>query len=213
MKLRSSRRSHGPRQARTLRNRQGVFTFLFGFIPNARVRFLPALIGGATAGVLWRRSARDSRPSCITRRSSWPSIPDSPSDHGDHLGVRQLAHPHGRRATLVLHPEPAFLRRGHEQIRLASALAERVAFNVMFSSPAFQKGEAAGRRTALHRIDIELTLAGVVHALEHAGSYSRRKTSSCSRRDMSEIRLSEILEAIRKRSAADRTPARAPMRR
>lgn len=30
-----------------------VFTFLYSFIPNTRVRFLPALVGGITAGVLW----------------------------------------------------------------------------------------------------------------------------------------------------------------
>lgn len=30
-----------------------VFTFLYSFIPNTRVRFVPALVGGITAGVLW----------------------------------------------------------------------------------------------------------------------------------------------------------------
>ena len=30
-----------------------VFTFLYSFIPNVRVRFVPAMIGGVTAGVLW----------------------------------------------------------------------------------------------------------------------------------------------------------------
>ena len=29
------------------------FTFLYLFVPNTRVRFIPALIGGALAGVLW----------------------------------------------------------------------------------------------------------------------------------------------------------------
>ncbi len=30
-----------------------VFTFLYSFIPNTRVKFIPALIGGVTSGVLW----------------------------------------------------------------------------------------------------------------------------------------------------------------
>jgi membrane protein len=34
----------------------GVFTFLFVFVPNTRVRLRPALIGGLTAGVLWAAS-------------------------------------------------------------------------------------------------------------------------------------------------------------
>ncbi|HYM33959.1 MAG TPA: YihY/virulence factor BrkB family protein, partial [Steroidobacteraceae bacterium] len=34
----------------------GVFTFLYGFVPNTRVRLRTALIGGVTAGVLWTAS-------------------------------------------------------------------------------------------------------------------------------------------------------------
>lgn len=30
-----------------------VFTFMYTFIPNTRVRFVPALVGGISAGVLW----------------------------------------------------------------------------------------------------------------------------------------------------------------
>ena len=31
----------------------GVFTFMYAFVPNTRVEFRPALIGGVTAGVVW----------------------------------------------------------------------------------------------------------------------------------------------------------------
>jgi len=30
-----------------------VFTFMYAFVPNTRVRFRPALIGGVTAGIIW----------------------------------------------------------------------------------------------------------------------------------------------------------------
>jgi membrane protein len=36
----------------------GVFTFLYAFIPNTRVRFVPALIGGVVAGTLWQLAQR-----------------------------------------------------------------------------------------------------------------------------------------------------------
>ena len=35
----------------------GAFTFVYTFIPNTRVRFVPALIGGITAGVLWQTAS------------------------------------------------------------------------------------------------------------------------------------------------------------
>ena len=36
----------------------GVFTFSYAFIPNTRVRFMPALIGGVVAGTLWHLTQR-----------------------------------------------------------------------------------------------------------------------------------------------------------
>jgi membrane protein len=38
--------------------RWGVFTFIYAFIPNIRVRFVPALIGGMVAGTLWQLAQR-----------------------------------------------------------------------------------------------------------------------------------------------------------
>jgi membrane protein len=35
----------------------GAFTFVYTFIPNTRVRILPALAGGITAGVLWQSAS------------------------------------------------------------------------------------------------------------------------------------------------------------
>jgi membrane protein len=34
----------------------GVFTFLYAFVPNTRVRLKPALIGGVVARLLWAAS-------------------------------------------------------------------------------------------------------------------------------------------------------------
>jgi membrane protein len=51
-----------------------AFTFLYRFVPNARVRFGPALAAGIVGGVLWRtaggRSPHSSPPRRSTRRST-----------------------------------------------------------------------------------------------------------------------------------------------
>ena len=34
-----------------------IFTFVFMFIPNTRVRLLPAFVGGLVSGLLWQSAA------------------------------------------------------------------------------------------------------------------------------------------------------------
>ena len=46
-----------------------IFTAVYMFVPNTKVKWKPALIGGLTAGMLWAASARCSRRwSCISTR-------------------------------------------------------------------------------------------------------------------------------------------------
>ncbi|MGH8263867.1 MAG: YhjD/YihY/BrkB family envelope integrity protein [Steroidobacteraceae bacterium] len=185
----------------------GVFTFLFGFIPNARVRFVPALIGGATAGVLW--AAIGAGFSAFVHYATQLVAVYT----GFAIVITAIIWVYVSWLILMVGAQlsfyiqnPHYLRRGHEQIRLASALAERVAFNVMFLiGRAFQKGERSWTTNSLaQKFDMpSITLAGVVHALEHAGLILATEDEFLvPGRDMSEIRLSEILEAIRKRSGS-----------
>jgi membrane protein len=99
---------------------------------------------------------------------------------------------------------PHYLRRGHEHIRIASALAERLAFNVMYLvGKAYKQGERVWTINLLaQKFDMpSIALAGVVHSLEQTGLVVATDDDRLMPgRDMHEIRLAQILEAVRRRS-------------
>lgn len=183
----------------------GVFTFLFAFIPNAKVRLMPALIGGASAGVLW--AAIGAGFSAFVHYSTQLVAVYT----GFAIVITAIIWVYlswlilmvGAQLSFYLQ-NPHYLRRGHEQIHIASALAERIAFNVMYLvGKAYQKGERSWTTNRLaSQFDMpSITLAGVVHALEHVGLVlCTEEEILVPGRDMREIRLSDILEAVRKRS-------------
>ncbi|HZF16567.1 MAG TPA: YihY/virulence factor BrkB family protein [Steroidobacteraceae bacterium] len=185
----------------------GIFTFLFGFIPNARVRFLPALIGGATAGFLWAASGAGF--SAFVHYSTQLVAVYT----GFAVVITAIIWVYLSWLILMIGAQlsfyvqnPHYLRRGHEQIRLAGSVAERVAFNVMYLvGRAYQKGERIWTTNLLaQRFDMpSITLAGVVHALEHEGLLVATEDECLiPGRDMHEIRLTEILDAVRRRSGS-----------
>ena len=178
----------------------GVFTFLFGFIPNARVRFLPALIGGATAGVLW--AAIGAAFSAFVHYSTQLVAVYT----GFAIVITAIIWVYLSWLILMIGAQlsfyvqnPHYLRRGNEDIRIASSLAERLAFNVMYLvGKAYRQGEHVWTTNLLaQKFDMpSITLAGVVHALEQAGLVVATEDDCLMPgRDMHEIRLAEILEA------------------
>jgi membrane protein len=183
----------------------GVFTFLFAFIPNARVRLVPALIGGATAGVLW--AAVGAVFSAFVHYSTQLVAVYT----GFAIVLTALIWVYVSWLILMIGAQlsfyvqnPHYLRRGQEHIRVASALAERLAFNVMYLvGKAYRQGERVWTINLLaQKFDMpSITLAGVVHALEQAGLVVATEDDCLMPgRDMHEIRLAHILEAVRRRS-------------
>jgi membrane protein len=183
----------------------GVFTFLFGFIPNARVRFVPALIGGATAGVLWAASGA-AFAAFVHYSTQLVAVYT-----GFAIVITAIIWVYVSWLILMVGAQlsfyvqnPHYLRRGHEQIRIANSLAERLALDVMYLvGKAFQRGERVWTTNLLaQKFDMpSITLADVVHALEHAGLVvATEEEILIPGRDMHEIKLSEILEAVRRRS-------------
>ena len=57
----------------------GLFLFVYVYMPNTRVRFVPALIGAVTAGRCGRWSGRCLPASSFTPRKQWRSMPASRS--------------------------------------------------------------------------------------------------------------------------------------
>lgn len=185
----------------------GIFTFLFGFIPNSRVRLAPALIGGATAGILW--AAIGAGFSAFVHYSTQLVAVYT----GFAVVITALIWVYLSWLILMIGAQisfyvqnPQYLRRGHEQVHISSAVAERLAFNVMYLiGKAYQKGERIWTTNLLaQHFDMpSITLAGVVHALEHAGLLvATEEEFLFPGRDMHEIRLAEILDAVRSRAGA-----------
>jgi membrane protein len=182
-----------------------VFTFLFSFIPNARVRFVPALVGGATAGVLW--AAIGAAFSAFVHYATQLVAVYT----GFAIVITALIWVYLSWLILMVGAQlsfyvqnPHYLRRGNQHIRIAGALAERLALNVMYVlGKAYQKGDRVwGINQLAQKFDMPgITLAGVVHALEHAGLVVATEDECLiPGRDMSEIRLAQIIEAARRRS-------------
>ena len=56
----------------------GVFTFLYMFMPNTRVNFRSALVGGVVGGFMWGPWVRYSRRSCYSQHARNRFTPDLP---------------------------------------------------------------------------------------------------------------------------------------
>jgi membrane protein len=185
----------------------GVFTFLFSFIPNARVRFVPALIGGATAGVLW--AAIGAGFSAFVHYATQLVAVYT----GFAIVITAIIWVYVSWLILMIGAQlsfyvqnPHYLKDGNVLICISGALAERVALNVMYLvGKAYRRGERVWTTNLLaQKLDIpSITLAGVVHSLEHAGLIVATEDEVLiPGRDMHEIELAQVFAAARKRSGS-----------
>ncbi len=189
----------------------GVFTFMYAFVPNTKVRFRAALIGGTVAGVLWVASGEvlttivvhSSRTMVIYAGFaivivalmwlylSWLILL---------VGV-QLAF-------YVQHPQ--FLRPGHGEIRLTSGLRERLALSVMYLiGQGFREtGVSWTRQKLADHLDIPGTALGpVVQCLEQRGLIVATENESLlPAREPGSISLADILDAVRHDPGNPRMP-------
>jgi membrane protein len=180
-----------------------VFTFLYMFVPNTRVRFKPAVIGGIFSGFLWA------------------TLGVIFANFVAYTGTKQLIYSGfavaisallwlylswlvllvGAQLAFYLQ-RPEFLRIGRREPRLSNAMRECLALNVMYLV-----GEAyrdKSRDMTFERISEQLrmpsiALTPVVNHLENEGLLlSTGKESLVPGRDMSRIRLADILEVVRR---------------
>ena len=138
-----------------------IFTAVYMFVPNTRVKWKPALIGGVAAGILWAAVGQ------VVHRARGLL-------HAAHRGVRRLRHhrrgaavdllrladPAGRRAAVVLRAEPQLPALGLTELRLSAVQREQLTLKVMFliaprlprRQDALDGGQAGARaRHARHR--------------------------------------------------------------
>ena len=180
----------------------GVFTFLYAFIPNTRVRLRPALIGGVVAGLLWAASG------ALFTRIVAASTQMVAIYAGFAIFLATLIWIYVSWLILLIGAQlsfyvqnPRYLRVGQGHVRLTSALRERLAFTVMLLvARKFVAGEPPWDQRALAE-DLQIpgsALATVIRSLERAGLLTLTEDEELiPARDLESIQLCDVLHAVR----------------
>jgi membrane protein len=180
----------------------GVFTFLYAFVPNTRVRLKPALVGGAVAGHLWAASG------AVFARIVAASTKMVAIYAGFAIFLSALIWIYVSWLILLIGAQlsfyvqnPRYLRVGQGHVRLTSALRERLAFTVMLLiARKFVAGEPPWRQRELAE-DLEIpgsALAAVVRSLERSGLVTLTEDEELiPARDIGGIQLADVLNAVR----------------
>ena len=180
----------------------GVFTFLYMFMPNTRVNFKSALVGGVVGGFMWATlSAVFTTFVLFATRTQQIYA-------GFAVAFTALIWLYLNWLVLLIgaqlafyHQRPAFLRIGRQEPKLSNAMRERMALDVMFlTGQAFRTADqsiTSGEVSARLRIP-SIALTPVTGALEAAGLLlSTEKEELLPGREMSRIRLQDILDVVR----------------
>lgn len=180
-----------------------VFTFLYKFMPNTRVKLKSAAIGALTAGVLW--GIVGALFTSFVLYSSGRQLVYSSFA----IAIVALIWLYVSWLILLLGAQvafynnhPAYLRIGRLQPKLSNAVRERLALNIMYLvGRAFREPDdrctvdSLARRLAVPAI----TLGPVVDILEEAGLVTLTEQETLiPGREMARIRLADVLATVRK---------------
>ena len=180
----------------------GVFTFLYAFVPNTRVRLSAALVGGVAAGLLWAASG------ALFTKIVAASTQMVAIYAGFAIFLAALIWIYLSWLILLIGAQlsfyvqnPRYLRVGQGHVRLTSALRERLAFTVMLLiARKFVAGEPPWQQRHLAE-DLEIpgsALATVIRSLERAGLVTLTEDEELvPARDLESIELCDILHAVR----------------
>jgi len=180
----------------------GVFTFLYMYIPNTRVRFKAALVGGIAGGFIW------ASISVIFATFVLYSTRTQLIYSGFAVAIITLIWLYLNWLVLLIgaqlayyYQNPAFLRIGRREPRLSNAMRERLALNIMllvgraFRDP--DQSVTVGDLGKQLRIP-SITLSPVITALDEGGLLAAtEKEDLLPGREMSMIRLDDILSVVR----------------
>jgi membrane protein len=179
-----------------------VFAFLYWFMPNTRVRVVPAIVGGIAGGFIWASMVVIFTTFVATasaRQAVYASFA---------IAIVTLIWLYLNWLILLIGAQlafyvqnPAYLRIGRQEPRLSNAVRERVALNIML---------LVGRtfREPMTKLPLQalsdalqipsLALAPVVEDLESRGLLTANEQGELlPAREMSRIPLREILEVVR----------------
>lgn len=179
-----------------------VFAFLYWFMPNTRVRFVPAIVGGIAGGFIWASMVVIFTTFVATasaRQAVYASFA---------IAIVTLIWLYLNWLILLIGAQlafyiqnPAYLRIGRQEPRLSGSVRERLALNIMlmvgrtFREP-LQKLPVQALSDALQIPS--LALAPVIDDLEAKGLLTtNEKGELLPAREMARIELREILDVAR----------------
>lgn len=179
-----------------------VFTFLYIYMPNTRVQFRSALIGGLAAGFSW------ASVGVIFATFVVYSARTQLIYSGFAVAITTLIWLYVNWLILLIgaqlafyHQNPAYLRIGRREPHLSNTMRERLALNVMYLiGRAFRKGKQAETVQSLaSKMKMpSVTLTPIIDALES------EKLLKCTEneelvpgRELSRMKLSDVLAVVR----------------
>jgi membrane protein len=182
-----------------------AFTFFYAFVPNTRVRFLPALAAGAVGGVLWQ-SAGWAFAAFVVSSARYSAIYSSFAIlvlFLIWLYVSWLVLLIGADVSFYLqHPEYLYAKPGEP--RLSNRMRERLALAVMHVIGVhFVRGQPPW---TLHQLTQELgipmhSVSVVLDALASGGLLKQsndQPPAYLPARDLSQVSIAEVLATVRK---------------
>jgi membrane protein len=181
-----------------------VFSFMYAFIPNTRVQMRAAVIGGITAGVIWALVGKVFT-TVIVYSSQMMAVYT-----GFAIVLTTLIWVYVSWLILLIGAQlafylqfPQYLRIGQELVELTGSAREQAGLSVMaLIGRDYTEGKSYWSSNALAaELDIPSTaLAPVLAGLERGGLIvATEKEQFLPARDVSGIRLIDIIEAVRSR--------------
>lgn len=179
-----------------------IFTFMYVFIPNTKVQFRAALIGGITSGLVWALVGKVFT-AYIVYASSLVAIYT-----GFAIVLTTLIWVYLSWLILLIGAQlafylqfPQYLRHGQESFELTGRDREQVALSVMYLvGRDYSAGRASWSAQSLAaELDIpSIALAPVLHRLEERGLIlATERELYVPGRELAAIQLAEIFEVVR----------------
>ncbi len=190
-----------------------AFTFIYWFVPNTHVRFLPAIAGGLVGGLLWAASG------VVFARFVAVSVQTVNIYATFAIVIFALIWLYLCWLILLIGAQvsfyaqhPAYLRLGHRPLMLSSRLRDETALTVMYlTTRAFREGGPPVTPAGLEEdTGLPAMVTGpVMHKLEAAGLLARTdRDELLPQRDPEQIPVREIIAAVREPLHRDYVPAR-----
>lgn len=189
----------------------GVFIFLYMFVPNTKVRFYAAFVGGISAGILWAASGM------IFARFVVGSSQTALIYAGFAIVIVALFWVYLSWLILLIGVQLSFyvqhrecLRPGRGEIHLTASLRERLALSVMYLVGRDFKDSK--HRWTVHSLSEQLDLPGaalsaILDSLEsHGLLVSTEEEKLLPGRDLGSIQLEDIFVAVRTDALNPRVP-------